>query len=164
VLASVGDDMNWRVWIEPVVRPLLHTWWRWSRGMTLGVRGVVEREDGRVVLVKHTYVSGWHLPGGGVEAGESASYAMCRELSEEAGIELIESPRLLGVYGNHKYFRGDHVLVFKAARWRPCETNNDGEIEQVDWFDPQDLPEDVSPGTRRRLDEVFRGLQKSEDW
>jgi ADP-ribose pyrophosphatase YjhB (NUDIX family) len=135
-----------------------------SRGLTLGVRGIVEREDGRVVLVKHTYVSGWHLPGGGVEAGESAQYSVARELAEEAGIELMEPPRLLSVHGNHQHFRGDHVLVFKAGQWRFCETDNVGEIDKVDWFDPRDLPEDVSPGTRRRLKELYRGRPKSEDW
>ena len=39
--------------------------------MTLGVRAVVLDGENRVFLVKHCYVSGWHLPGGGVEVGES---------------------------------------------------------------------------------------------
>jgi ADP-ribose pyrophosphatase YjhB (NUDIX family) len=164
VLASVGGDMNWRVSIEPVVRPLLHTWWRLSRGLTLGVRGVVARDDGCIVLVKHTYVSGWHLPGGGVEAGESAQFSMTRELMEEAGIKLLEPPCLVSVHSNHRHFRGDHVMVFKAAKWVSCETDNSGEIQAVEWFDPHDLPEDVSPGTRRRLDEIYHGRPKSEDW
>jgi ADP-ribose pyrophosphatase YjhB (NUDIX family) len=38
--------------------------------MTLGVRGVATDGEGRVLLVKHTYViAGWWLPGGGVEQG-----------------------------------------------------------------------------------------------
>ena len=56
--------------------------------MTLGVRALVERSDGKVLLVRHTYTKGLYLPGGGVEKGEIASVSLLRELKEEGGVEL----------------------------------------------------------------------------
>src|ERR1700744_583683 len=53
--------------LEPALRKLFHLYWRFARGMTLGVRAIVVDGEGKVFLVKHSYVAGWHLPGGGVE-------------------------------------------------------------------------------------------------
>jgi ADP-ribose pyrophosphatase YjhB (NUDIX family) len=156
--------MNWRQRIEPLVRPLVFSWFRWTRGTTLGVRGIVEREDGRIVLVKHTYVPGWHLPGGGVEAGEAAALSMRRELQEEAGVSPIGEPELLAIHSNHARFRGDHVLIYRVVEWLPCATDHAGEIEAVDWFAPSDLPAGTTAATRRRLAEVYEGADRCPNW
>ncbi|HTC05308.1 MAG TPA: NUDIX domain-containing protein, partial [Xanthobacteraceae bacterium] len=68
--------------LEPVTRRVLHFYWRFSRGLTLGVRAVVIDQSGKVFLIVHSYVPGWHLPGGGVEIGETAAAALARELHE----------------------------------------------------------------------------------
>src|SRR6267142_416877 len=85
---------------EPALRRVLHLYWRFVRGMTLGVRGVVLDGESRVFLVKHSYVSGWHLPGGGVEVGETFRDALERELMEEGRIEIGAEPELHGVFFN----------------------------------------------------------------
>ena len=80
--------------------------------MTLGVRGVVLDGEGRVFLIQHTYVSGWHLPGGGVEAGETFLEALQRELMEEGRIELAAEPVLHGLFFNSHVSRRDHVAIY----------------------------------------------------
>src|ERR1700719_2899162 len=92
---------------EPVLRRMFHLYWRFARGMTLGVRAVVLDGDNRVFLVKHSYVAGWHLPGGGVEVGESFRDALARELQEEGRIELLGEPALLGLFFNSRVSRRD---------------------------------------------------------
>ena len=52
-----------------LVNRLMHFYWRFSRGATLGARAMVIDGAGRIFLIKHSYIDGWHLPGGGVETG-----------------------------------------------------------------------------------------------
>ena len=83
-----------------LVNRLLHFYWRFSRGLTVGVRAAVLDSDGRVFLVKHTYAKGWHLPGGGVEAGETLLQALARELAEEGNIEMRGPAAMVGYWHN----------------------------------------------------------------
>src|SRR3954466_8227752 len=104
--------------LEPLLRRIFHLYWRLVRGMTLGVRAVVLDGDNRVFLVKHSYVSGWHLPGGGVEVGETFGEALARELGEEGRIELTGEPVLHGVFFNSHVSRRDHVAVYVIRQFR----------------------------------------------
>src|SRR6266852_1403206 len=94
------------------VRRVVHLYWRMARGMTLGVQGLVIDGDGRVFLVKHSYVRGWHLPGGGVEPGETLVEALTRELREEGNIDVTAAPVLHGVFHNRAVSPRDHIAVF----------------------------------------------------
>src|ERR1700744_4959050 len=98
--------------LEPLLRGVLHFYWRFARGMTRGVRAVVLDGDNRVFLVKHSYVAGWHLPGGGVEVGETCDDALERELLEEGRIALTGATALHGVFFNRRVSRRDHVAVY----------------------------------------------------
>lgn len=155
---------DWRIRFEPAITPLFRTWWRLKRGMTLGVRGLAQDEPGRVLLVRHTYRSGWYLPGGGVESGQSALEAAVREMAEEGGVEAISPPALIGFYSNHAVHANDHVALYRFDAWRSCPPFDNGEIAERGFFALDALPETVSPGTRRRLAEVFDGEAVSGVW
>lgn len=131
----------------------------------MGVRGVVVDGDGRVLLVKHTYTPGWHFPGGGVEKLETCTLALQRELMEEAGIEASAGDmELVSVHANHAFFPNDHVLVYRITSWTQREATSRGEIAEVRFVDPLNPPEDVSRGTRNRLNELFGGAARNELW
>src|SRR5204863_10159664 len=91
--AETGTTKLRRFFARPV-RHIFFLYWRFVRGMTLGVRGIVIDGAGAVFLVKHSYVAGWHLPGGGVEVGETVEEALARELGEEGNITLTGPPTL----------------------------------------------------------------------
>src|ERR1700722_13133676 len=97
---------------KPCVRRILHLYWHAAYCVTLGVRGMVMDGGGRVFLVKHSYIAGWYLPGGGVEVGETLPTALGRELREEGNIELIDAPHLFAVYFNRRDSRRDHVALY----------------------------------------------------
>jgi ADP-ribose pyrophosphatase YjhB (NUDIX family) len=80
-----------------MISRLMHLYWRFSRGLTLGVRGMAIDAHGRIFLIKHSYVPGWHLPGGGVEPHESMREALDREMMEEGNIKFLQEPRLFGM-------------------------------------------------------------------
>ena len=157
--------MKLRRRFEPLLRRFFHLYWLLARAMTLGVRAVVLDDGNRVFLVKHSYVSGWYLPGGGVEVGESFIEALGRELLEEGRIEMVGEPALHGVFLNSHISRRDHVAVYVVRQFRQDrlpEPNR--EIVDCGFFDIAALPEDTTPGTRLRITEVIEGRAPIERW
>ena len=138
---------------------------RFANTVTLGVQAVVIDDHGRIFLVRHSYVPGWHLPGGGVEVGETLLRALARELAEEGNIALIEPPVLHGVFLNSRISRRDHVVLYVVRGFRQ-EVAPQPNYEIIDHgFFPLDaLPAKTSQATRRRLAEVFEGAPIAERW
>ena len=151
--------------IQEAMRRGMHLYWRWSRGLTLGARALVIDESRRIFLVQHTYVRGWHLPGGGVEPGETLVTALTRELVEEGNIELTGPPVLHGLFYNPRWSRRDHVACFVVQSFRqagPPAPNR--EIAAARFFALDELPGDTGAGSRARIAEVLLGAPVSERW
>ena len=147
------------------MRRFFHTYFLLHRGMTLGVRAVVLDAEDRVFLVKHSYVSGWYLPGGGVDIGETMEQAMRRELKEEGDIDLTGEAVLHGIFLNSHVSRRDHVAVYVVRQFkqdRLPEPNH--EIVECGFFASTALPEGTTPGTRLRIAEVLEGRAQIKTW
>lgn len=159
-----GPGQSLGLWRRLLLRPL-HFWFWLSRGMTLGVRAIVINAEGAVFLVRHTYVPGWHLPGGGVEWGQSTEEALRIELLEEGHIEMRTSPALLGIYAQQSVSRRDHVLLYlvsDAIQLRPRLA--DREIAESGFFPLDQLPPGTTRATRQRLAEWLGHAPRSQVW
>ena len=155
-----------RLVMPPLPRGLvpwaIHVVARFSRPLTMGVRAIILDGDQRVLLVRHSYVPGWHFPGGAIEPGETARSALLRETREEARIAIEGEPALHGLFLNR---RRDHVVVYLVRRFQEIASGpQDWEIAEARFFDLRDLPPDTTDATRARLREVVEGVPVAETW
>ena len=166
------SDMGWSVplpalWQRAMPR-LIHGTARFTRPLTLGVRAALLRDGPRgpeVFLVRHSYVPGWHLPGGAVEPGESVAEALVREVREECAIAVEGSPDLFGLYFNGRASRRDHVAVYRVRDFRVLSRREpDWEIVEAGFVPLDGLPEATTPATRARLAEMREGRRPASNW
>ena len=130
------------------------------RRMVLGARAVLLDGD-RVLLLRHTYMPGWHFPGGGVEPGETAEEAARREAEEETGFRVEGAMSLLGLYlQKSEATNRDHVAVYVGRQFREVKRfRPNGEIAEIGWFGFDALPEGMNAGTARRIAEIAAGTE-----
>lgn len=145
---------------------VFHLWFVISRPMTFGVRALIyDREKKEVFLIRHTYVPGWQLPGGGVEAGETALEALQREIVEECNVEIAGRPILKSIHFNRQASRRDHVALYLVLKFDVLGPRApDHEIAEAAFFPLDRIPEDTTPATRRRIAEMLGGIEPSDDW
>lgn len=150
--------------LEKMRDKAFHTWFWLTRSMTMGVRVAAFDAQGRIFLVRHTYVKGWHLPGGGIERGEAAGDAVHKELQEEGNLHVQDTPELLAVFYNTHITNRDHVLLYRCTVIQSKPKQADREIADSGFFDLATLPDGVTPATQRRIDEIAAGSGYSDKW
>ena len=117
------------------------------RHPVVGVVAVARTKEGKVVLIRRRDTGKWALPGGTVEWGETLSQCVRRELREEAGVEVIQTGELCGVYSRpERDFRFHAITVVVNARVTdPIHSpKNPLEIIDVGTFTPEELPSPLS--------------------
>ena len=128
--------------------------------------GVVVRGLGETILLEKRRDCGWWgLPGGRVEPGESLIDAAVREVREETGL-AVEITHLIGVYSdpNGRIVtypdNGDVVQlidVVVGARVLSGHVTCSLESEEVKFFPPTQLPEEIVPPARQPIADALGG-------
>lgn len=127
-----------------------------------GTKGIVVTGDGRVLLVWHSYVDGWQLPGGSCHRGESTADACARELREETGVIVTGGGAGMRRLGRYRWGTGA-VVVHVAEHWTQELTSN-LEIARAKFFPIDELPKATTGATRRRLAEWREGRSAAGRW
>jgi 8-oxo-dGTP pyrophosphatase MutT (NUDIX family) len=141
-----------------------HTAYFFIKGMTIGVRAACFDDQGRLFLVRHSYIPGWHMPGGGVERFETVRQALAKELREEGNLELTAPAQLIHVYFNRRTSKRDHVVFFRCQVRQTAPRPRDREIVECGFFPLDALPEGTTSATRRRLAELAGEAEFDELW
>jgi 8-oxo-dGTP pyrophosphatase MutT (NUDIX family) len=128
-----------------------------------GMRIVVEREDGAILLQLRSDYRLWGLPGGVPDEGEGADGTIARETLEETGIAVLDpTPFGFACDPAHEvwtYPNGDRchyfTLLYAARRFTGELIGSNDESLEVGWFLPGDLPP-LLPVMQRTLDAYAR--------
>ncbi|MEM8904139.1 MAG: NUDIX domain-containing protein [Actinomycetota bacterium] len=119
----------------------------------LGSSCVIVDDEGRWLLVRHSYRPGWSLPGGGLSRGEDPAETARREMREELQIEVELGDPFPVVDGHYQRL----TFLFPARITSGEPTVVTPELEEFGWYHPASLPEgdrwlrQVAESARRHL-------------
>jgi 8-oxo-dGTP diphosphatase len=107
LIVDLGFQFAYRVAYQ-----LMRLYWFVARPNTHGAL-VAIWHDGKLLLIKNSYVSYHCLPGGYLKRGETATAAAVRELAEECSIRVRPEELHLGRCETHRFEgRTDTVEIF----------------------------------------------------
>jgi len=150
--------------LGPVLGVCQRLSYRLFRPITTGVRILCVDQANQVLLVRHSYLRGWHLPGGGIGRGETLTAAALRELWEETGVRGARVDRILGTYSRIRPHHTNFISVLVVTDWRQEAPPETWEIAESGFFDVDVLPPDTTYATGRRIREYLGEDQVSLDW
>ncbi len=123
----------------------------------------MEDGQGRVLLVRHSYIDGWHFPGGGVDCGEAPENAVVREMEEEVGLAESTAPTFVALYSQRVLWITNVIVLYRLRNAR-IDFKPNVEIREAQFFDPANLPEGTTDATRRRIAELNGDVPRTPYW
>lgn len=133
-----------------------------AREIRPGAAAIIKDGDGRILLQQRSDNGLWGLPGGSVEIGESVRDAILREVREETGL-TVEVVRLVGIYSDPttqivRYPDGNvvhYISTFFACRILGGTLQTCDETLALKYFEPANLPDDLAPMHRIRIQDAL---------
>ncbi len=134
--------------------------------LTIGAWILVINEKEEVLMQLRTDFNSWDFPGGTMELGETIEEVAKRELKEETNLDADEV-KIIDVFSGEdtyrKYPNGDELYVVSVL----CEIRkyhgelviNDGESKILKWFKKDEIPENLSPVTKKYIDRIKKYLK-----
>ncbi len=132
---------------------LMRVYWATLKPATHGAL-VALWHQGRVLLVKNSYVNYHSLPGGYVQSGETGQQAAARELFEETKLRIPESALKPALDEHHTWeHKREHIQIFELEVDSPPSIQVDNrEVIQARFFEPAEaLQLKLFPPLRRML-------------
>lgn len=123
---------------------------------TIGVNVAIFRE-GEILLTQRQDFHVWCMPGGHLEPGETFPQAARREVQEETGID-VRVRRLVGIYSRPRWGMY-HIAVFVADVVGGGQVGQPGEVIDMRFFGPDELPDVLLIGQRQRIMDAFSGRE-----
>lgn len=123
--------------------------WLGRAKFSLGVTGIVFDEQGRVMLLKHTFRRRypWGLVSGWVNRGESLTDALRREVAEETALRVTVGPLLtMRTDRRHLAVEAVYLCRLQGGVFRPDAFRPNNEVTGIQWCRPDDLIPGVHPG------------------
>ncbi|OGC73064.1 hypothetical protein A2473_02075 [candidate division WWE3 bacterium RIFOXYC2_FULL_42_13] len=127
-------------------------------------------KDGKILLQKRKntgWRDGWYgLVAGHVDEGEPYKYALCREIKEEAGVDVLEKDLEFAHFLSIPSKISDcdrQFFYFVVKKWVGEPRNTEPEkCDGVEWFDKLSLPENLIPVVKSGMDKMLAGEKYSE--
>lgn len=121
----------------------------------VSIKGVLHTPEGEVVLLLNEREE-WELPGGRIEAGESSTECLAREIREELDLEVVVDA-LLDTY-LFEVIPSKHVFIATycctlTGSFTPSVSH---EHKRIGLFSPKALPPNLPHGYRQSIESMCR--------
>ncbi len=148
--------ISWRRAVARVVKiPFVNYLMAWGIRLVvprqrIGVTLVAQDEEGRVLLLHHVFHPSmpWGLPGGWLNRHEDPAKGIVRELKEETGLTAVPHA-ILHIQKNNS---PAHLDIYYLGHVQPGPITLSAEILEAAWFPIDNLPDSLSPVTRKVIE------------